>query len=80
MALVGNSKIVILDEPTSGMDVYARRFTWDLLLAEKANRTILLSTHFMEEADVSLLSGTSAITSQINSHINSDFSLFDYRF
>ncbi len=53
MALVGKSKIVILDEPTSGMDVYARRSTWDLLLAEKAERTILLSTHFMEEADVS---------------------------
>jgi ATP-binding cassette, subfamily A (ABC1), member 3 len=52
IALVGGSKIVILDEPTSGMDVSARRFTWDLLLQEKQNRTILLSTHFMEEADV----------------------------
>ncbi|XP_054158739.1 phospholipid-transporting ATPase ABCA3-like [Oppia nitens] len=52
IALVGKSKIVILDEPTSGMDVYARRFTWDLLLKEKTDRTILLSTHFMEEADV----------------------------
>jgi ABC-type dipeptide/oligopeptide/nickel transport system ATPase subunit len=48
MALVGKSKIVILDEPTSGMDVYARHFTWDLLLAEKAKRTILLFTHFMD--------------------------------
>ena len=52
MALVGGSKIVILDEPTSGMDVSARRFIWDLLLEMKENRTILLSTHFMEEADV----------------------------
>ncbi len=43
---------MILDEPTSGMDVSARRFVWDLLLGEKENRAILLSTHFMEEADV----------------------------
>lgn len=53
VALVGGSKIVILDEPTSGMDVSARRFIWDLLLQEKVNRTILITTHFMEEADVS---------------------------
>ena len=53
IALIAKSKIVILDEPTSGMDVSARRFIWDLLLKEKANRSILISTHFMEEADVS---------------------------
>ena len=53
IALIGDSKIVILDEPTSGMDVSARRFIWDLLMEVKENRTILLSTHFMEEADVS---------------------------
>lgn len=34
------------------MDVSARRFMWDLLLREKKKRTILISTHFMEEADV----------------------------
>ncbi|XP_066910613.1 phospholipid-transporting ATPase ABCA3-like [Clytia hemisphaerica] len=51
-ALVGNSKVVILDEPTSGMDVGARRFTWDLLQRERRGRTILLTTHFMDEADV----------------------------
>lgn len=43
---------MILDEPTSGMDVSARRFIWDLLLEEKKNRAIMISTHFMEEADV----------------------------
>lgn len=42
----------MLDEPTSGMDVSARRFTWDLLQKEKSGRTILLTTHFMDEADV----------------------------
>lgn len=52
IALVGGSKFVLLDECTSGMDVSARRFIWDLLLKEKRNRAILLSTHFMEEADV----------------------------
>ena len=43
---------MILDEPTSGMDPYARRATWDLLNKHKQNRTILLSTHSMDEADL----------------------------
>jgi len=34
------------------MDVGARRFTWDLLQRERKGRTILLTTHFMDEADV----------------------------
>ena len=45
-------KVVMLDEPTSGMDPSARRSTWDLLQTEKVGRTILLTTHFMEEADL----------------------------
>lgn len=52
LALAGGSKIVILDEPTSGMDPYKRRHTWDLLLKHKEGRTILLTTHFMDEADL----------------------------
>ena len=52
IALIGDSEVVILDEPTSGMDVEARRGIWDLLQAEKRTRTIVLTTHFMEEADV----------------------------
>lgn len=47
IALIGGSDVVILDEPTSGMDPYARRATWDLLIKHKENRTILLTTHFM---------------------------------
>ena len=47
IALIGGSEIVFLDEPTSGMDPYARRGTWDLLLKHKAGRTIILTTHFM---------------------------------
>ena len=42
----------MLDEPTSGMDPEARRGMWDLLVSLKKDRTILLTTHFMEEADV----------------------------
>lgn len=47
IALIGGSQIVFLDEPTSGMDPYARRGTWDLLLKHKAGKTIILTTHFM---------------------------------
>ncbi|XP_070193926.1 phospholipid-transporting ATPase ABCA3-like [Littorina saxatilis] len=52
IALIGGSKIVILDEPTSGMDPAARRQTWDVLQRHRAGRTMLLSTHFMDEADL----------------------------
>lgn len=52
IALCANSKIVLFDEPSSGVDPGARRDLWDLLQTEKAGRTILLSTHFMLEADV----------------------------
>ncbi|XP_028404446.1 ATP-binding cassette sub-family A member 1-like [Dendronephthya gigantea] len=52
MAFVAGSKTVILDEPTAGVDPYARRAIWDLLLQYKKGRTILLSTHHMDEADV----------------------------
>ncbi|KAI2474226.1 ATP binding cassette (ABC) transporter subfamily A member, partial [Diabrotica virgifera virgifera] len=52
MALCGNSKVVMLDEPTAGMDPSARRVLWELLQKQKEGRTILLSTHFMDEADL----------------------------
>nr|CAD7432558.1 unnamed protein product [Timema monikensis] len=52
IALIGDSKVLMLDEPTSGMDPEARREIWDLLLSMRGHRTILITTHFMEEADV----------------------------
>uniref|UniRef100_A0A9J7YWA7 P-type phospholipid transporter n=1 Tax=Cyprinus carpio carpio TaxID=630221 RepID=A0A9J7YWA7_CYPCA len=52
IAFVGGSNVVILDEPTAGVDPYARRGIWDLLLKYKTGRTIILSTHHMDEADI----------------------------
>eukprot|EP00795_Rhopilema_esculentum_P013264 gene13264-4097_t len=51
IALIGDPDVVFLDEPTSGMDAYARRATWDLLEKYASNKTIVLTTHFMDEAD-----------------------------
>ena len=44
--------MVLLDEPSSGMDPSARRLTWNVLKKYNPGRTILLTTHFMDEADV----------------------------
>ncbi|CAL8327347.1 unnamed protein product [Lota lota] len=52
IAFVGGSKVVILDEPTAGVDPYARRGIWELLLKYRQGRTIILSTHHMDEADI----------------------------
>ncbi|NXW57022.1 ABCA4 protein, partial [Eurystomus gularis] len=52
IAFVGEAKVVVLDEPTSGVDPYSRRSIWDLLLKYRSGRTIILSTHHMDEADI----------------------------
>ena len=52
IAFLGGSKIVFLDEPTSGMDPYSRRSTWQILQNAREGRVILLTTHFMDEADI----------------------------
>jgi len=52
IALLGKSRTVFLDEPTSGMDPYSRRATWELLRKSTAGRSIILTTHFMDEADL----------------------------
>jgi len=52
IALIGGSKIVFLDEPTSGMDPHSRRDAWQLIRQSAKGRTIILTTHFMDEADI----------------------------
>lgn len=51
-AVIGETKLVILDEPSSGLDPESRRDLWDVLLPLRKERTVLLTTHSMEEADV----------------------------
>lgn len=50
-SMIGDSRILILDEPTAGMDPQARRAVWTLLQNLRRSKTILLTTHYMEEAD-----------------------------
>ncbi|NXU17168.1 ABCA1 protein, partial [Pardalotus punctatus] len=62
IAFVGGSRVVILDEPTAGVDPFSRRSIWELLLKYRKGRTIILSTHYMDEAE--LLGDRTAIISQ----------------
>ncbi|XP_040393589.1 phospholipid-transporting ATPase ABCA7 isoform X2 [Cygnus olor] len=52
IAFVGGSRVVVLDEPTAGVDPYSRRSIWELLLKYRKGRTIILSTHYMDEAEL----------------------------
>jgi len=51
MALINNPQIIFLDEPTLGLDPQARRAVWEYIARLKGEKTILLTTHYMEEAD-----------------------------
>lgn len=50
MALIGTPRVLFLDEPTLGLDVLARRELWQIIRSLKGHTTILLTTHYMEEA------------------------------
>lgn len=52
IAIVGKSKILLLDEPSSGMDPNSRRETWNILKRIKQDRIVILTTHYMDEAEV----------------------------
>jgi ABC-2 type transport system ATP-binding protein len=51
MALASEPSVLFLDEPTLGLDVLARRELWDVILSLKGRVTVVLTTHYMEEAE-----------------------------
>ncbi|KAF4084937.1 hypothetical protein AMELA_G00111750 [Ameiurus melas] len=62
IAILGDPKILLLDEPTAGMDPVSRHQVWSLLKSRRAGRVTVLSTHYMDEADI--LADRKAIISQ----------------
>ena len=52
IALIGDAKVIMLDEPTSGMDTSTRRRFWEMVKQYKEGRIIILTTHYMDEADI----------------------------
>lgn len=51
MMLIGGSRTCCVDEVSGGLDPLSRRRIWDILLAERGNRTFILTTHFLDEAE-----------------------------
>jgi len=51
VALIGNPPVVLLDEPSTGMDPVSRRFMWDFISQTMVNRAVILTTHSMEECE-----------------------------
>ncbi len=68
LALIGQPKLVFLDEPTAGMDPHARRRTWEIIKELKAKgTTVILTTHLMDEAEnlcdeIAIVSNGSVVT------------------
>uniref|UniRef100_A0A8C6VFE1 Cholesterol transporter ABCA5 n=1 Tax=Naja naja TaxID=35670 RepID=A0A8C6VFE1_NAJNA len=62
IAILGDPKVLLLDEPTAGMDPCSRHTVWNLLKNRKANHVTVFSTHFMDEADI--LADRKAVISQ----------------
>uniref|UniRef100_A0A8C4VXT6 ATP binding cassette subfamily A member 5 n=1 Tax=Gopherus evgoodei TaxID=1825980 RepID=A0A8C4VXT6_9SAUR len=62
IAVLGSPKVLLLDEPTAGMDPCSRHIVWNLLKNRQANRVTVFSTHFMDEADI--LADRKAVISQ----------------
>ena len=51
VSLLGESELVLLDEPTAGLDPSSRRELWSLLKNVKTSRSILINTHYMDESE-----------------------------
>ncbi|GJJ67951.1 hypothetical protein EMPS_00297 [Entomortierella parvispora] len=52
IALLGDNKVIFLDEPSTGLDPAVRRVIWEIIHRVKVNKTLVLTTHSMEEADI----------------------------
>ncbi|XP_037665432.1 ATP-binding cassette sub-family A member 9 isoform X2 [Choloepus didactylus] len=52
IAILGDPQVLLLDEPTAGLDPFSRHKVWNLLKERKSDRVILFSTQFMDEADI----------------------------
>ncbi|KAG0057853.1 hypothetical protein BGZ83_000040 [Gryganskiella cystojenkinii] len=52
ISLLGDNRVIFLDEPSTGLDPAVRRVIWDIVNRVKVNRTVVLTTHSMEEADI----------------------------
>ena len=78
LALIGNSKLVLLDEPTSGMDVMAKRALWDFLKEFKNDKIIILTTHSLDEAEylgdrIGIMSNGDFICSGTSSYLKTKY-------
>ena len=51
ISLIGSPRVLLLDEPSSGMDPFARRQMWDVIAAVSEKRSVILTTHSMEECE-----------------------------
>ena len=78
LALIGNSELVLLDEPTSGMDIVSKRALWDFLREFKNNKIIILTTHSLDEAEylgdrIGIMTNGSYICSGTSSFLKSKY-------
>ncbi|KAF1991763.1 nod factor export ATP-binding protein I [Aulographum hederae CBS 113979] len=75
MSFTGGSRVVCIDEISSGLDPLSRRKIWDILLQERGARTLLMTTHFLDEADT--LSDHIAVLSK--GHLKAEGSAVDLK-